>query len=103
MPSAMNPNDLPPQVQAVSQMLAQGIIQMFAQYFPTGVGNVTAPVVVQRKTKAGLIMQQTNFCNLIAEQIDESKALRKAINELADLTDEALENSTKVRKRRLGE
>jgi hypothetical protein len=96
----MNPTGLPPQAVALIQMLAQGVLQQFVQHFPTGVANPATPIIVQRETAQGPIMQQTTFAQLVAEQIDESKKLRKSIDDLSDLTEEALETTTKRRGRR---
>jgi hypothetical protein len=84
----------------VAQMLAQGVLNHFVQHFPTGIADPRTPLVVQRQTAQGPIMTQTTFAQLVADQIDESKKLRKSIDELSDLTEEALETTTSKRRRR---
>jgi len=99
MPSAQF-DALPQHVKAMLQLLSEGLTTYFVQNFPTGIADPNIPLLVKRDTAQGPIMQQTSFAQLIAEHIDESKKLRKSINQLSDLTAEALDETTTTRRRK---
>jgi hypothetical protein len=92
-------SQLPPQHRVVVEMIGQGVLQYFLTYFPTGIADPNIPLQVQRRTSNGPIMQQTTFAQLIAENTDTMKMLINSIDDLSDLTEEALDE-TKARKTR---